>query len=262
MTVNTPLVDIVVPIFNHPDLVEECIGRMESTTSVTYKLILVDDASTDPKMRPYLSTKRGVRVDRNFQNQGFGATCNKGARGGYSKYIVFLNSDCTPLPGWLDLLVEAAEKDPKLGVAGSLLLFHPESPSGPGGMVQHAGMCFDVHRRPQHRFIAWPPDHPKVREYRDDLQAVTGACLLTRRSLWNDIGGFWKGYGKGTFEDVELCLQAKVRGKNICYVPDSMLYHRVGASTDPDVGFPIQQNYITYMNRIGGVVKFDQWRVL
>jgi GT2 family glycosyltransferase len=258
-----PICDIIVPIYGQIPIVEECIGRLASTTSVNYKLTLIDDATPGLDMRKYLSTKIAqATLMHNSQNMGFGQTVNKAARSTYAKYIMILNSDTQALPGWLDVLIDDLETYPDHGVAGALLLFHPESVSGPPGRVQHAGMTFDVRRRPYHRYIGWTPDHPKVRQYRDDLQAVTGACMLVRRSLWNKIGGFAKEYGRGTFEDVELCIKARLFNQKVVYVPDAMLYHRVGASAELAGGFPLQMNYQLCMNRVGGAVYYDEWKTL
>lgn len=259
----TLLVDIVVPIYGHIDLVEECIGRLESTTSVPYRLTLIDDASPGKDVRPYLMTKVAqAKLMHNYQNLGFPQTVNKAANAGQAKYIMILNSDCSPMPGWLDVMVEDLETHLDHAIAGALLLFHPQSQAGPGGMVQHAGMYFDINRHPAHRFIGWPPDHPKVREYRDDLQAVTGACMLIRRSLWNRLGGFAKDYGRGTFEDAEAGIQARYLGHKVVYCPDAMLYHRVGASAIDSGGFELQKNFAIFKGRVGGGVEWDEWRVL
>lgn len=257
-----PICDVLIPVYNHAELVEDCIGRMDSTTSVPYKLTLIDDGSPDPKVREYLSKQiTRATVLRNSQNLGFPQTVNKAARATYSKYLCILNSDCTPLPGWLDIMVEDLEKNPRHGVVGPLLLFSPNSQSGPGGRVAHAGMYFDIERVPYHRYIGWPADHKRVREYRDDLQAVTGACMLIRRSLWNDIGGFAKEYGRGTFEDVDFCLTAKhIKGQQIVYCPDAMLYHHVGGSArDPGAAFPLQVNYRIFLERAGSLAEYDEW---
>lgn len=257
------LVDVIVPVYNRHDLVEACIGRMPSTTSVPYRLTLIDDASPDPATRQYLMKQGGrAKLLSNSSNLGFPQTVNKAVKATTSKYICILNSDTEPLPGWLDMLVADLEANPNHAVAAPLLLFHPQSESGPMGSCQHAGVYFDVQRVPRHRYIAWPADHPRVLEPNDDLQAVSGACMLIRRSVWETVGGFDPMYGRGTFEDVDLCIRIKYTlQRKISYVPTAMLYHHVGASAKDSGGYPLQVNYRLFVQKCGPLVRYDEWQV-
>lgn len=257
------LVDVIVPVYNHPELVAACIGRMASTTSVPYRLTLIDDGSPDPQTKAYLLTQGAqAKLMWNRENMGFPATVNKAAKVATSRYLCILNSDTEPLPGWLDMLVADLEANPNHAVASPLLLFHPQSQAGPAGACQHAGIFFDVQRRPIHRYIGWPASHARVREYRDDLQAVSGACMLIRRSVWDQVGGFDQRYGRGTFEDIDFCVTVRnTLQRKIVYVPDAMLYHHVGASAVDSGGYPLQINFNLFLAKLGGLVKYDEWSV-
>ena len=258
-----PVVDICIPSYNRPDLLQQCIEKIESTTSIDYKLTVIDDCSPDKGVQQYISTLNSkVNKLRNHQNQGFPKTVNKAVRSTYNDYICILNSDTLPMPGWLEVLVDVLEQDKKVGIVGPLLLFHPNSPNGIGGAVQHAGIVFNVNKMPIHRFLNWPADHPKVQKYNDELQAVTGACMLIRRKVWNEIGGFAEVYGAGTFEDCEFTIKSKWLAYKVAYTPDAMLYHWVGASAieHPSGGYPIQQNYYKWLERCGGSVIMDDWK--
>lgn len=263
-------VDIIIPLYNRPDLIEPCIGRMASTTDVPYRITLIDDASPDPQVnKVMLKFAAKANLMHNRQNLGFGQTVNKAIRSTTSPYVCILNQDTEPLPGWLDVLFEDIEKNRDHGVVAPLLLFHSNSKSGPGGLVQHAGMYFDINKQPRHRYIGWPADNARVQEYRDDLQIVSGACMILRRSVWTMLGGFAPEYKRGTFEDTELCLKIKafhnVYGPpqlKVCYNPNAILYHHVGASaTTVPNGFPIAMNFNLFQSRLGLAAEYDEWLV-
>lgn len=258
-----PVVDIVIPSYNRADLLQECIEKIESTTSIDYRLTVIDDCSPDKRVQEYIKTLNPkVNKLRNHQNMGFPKTVNKAVRSTYNDYVCVLNQDVLPMPGWLEVLVDVLEQDKKVGVVGPLLLFNPNSPNGIGGAVQHAGLVFNVNKMPIHRFLNWPADHPKVQKYNDELQAVTGACMLIRRNVWNENKGLDESYGLGTFEDVTFCVKTKWLAYKVAYTPDAMLYHWVGASATehPSGGYPIQQNYYTFMEKAGNSVIYDEWR--
>ena len=76
-------------------------------------------------------------------------------------------------------------------------------------------------------------EHPSVNERRF-VNAVTGACFLIRRAIWDELGGWDERFGKGVYEDVDLCWQARQRGYQVVYQSAAQLYHRESASKAPD----------------------------
>ncbi|WP_447977038.1 glycosyltransferase [Candidatus Nitrospira bockiana] len=211
-------VSIIVPVFNKVDLTRQCLTHLAAaTTGVEYEVIVVDNASTDDT-RDFLETLGGdVRVLHNEENRGFAAACNQGASLARGTYLVFLNNDTIPLDGWLSPLVEEVERHPDVGAVGSKLLYAD-------GTIQHAGVVFSrLFFSPFHVYRQFPADAPEVNRRRE-FQAVTAACMLVRRSLFESVGGFDEGYRNG-FEDVDLCLKLREQGARIVYQPQSVLYH-------------------------------------
>jgi len=93
-----------------------------------------------------------------------------------------------------------------------------------------------------------------------DVYAVTGAALMTRRNLWHKIGGFNEAYGQGTFEDVEYCMIARELGYNIIVAPDAKGTHYTGATAERNqIGFPLQQNRITFLQKWANKLKWTSW---
>ena len=144
-------------------------------------------------------------------------------------YLVFLNNDTLPTPGWLDVLVQETERDPELAAVGAKLLF-------PNGQVQHAGLAIHQSGLPFHLYMGFDAGHPAV-NYDRDVVAVTGACLLIRCADFTALGGFDERY-QNAFEDVDLCLRLRERGRRIRYCHRSLVVHLESVTRFPD-GTPI-----------------------
>jgi GT2 family glycosyltransferase len=211
-------VSIVIPVFNRADLTEQCLQHLaEATTGATYEVIVVDNASTDRTAELLASLSGDVQIVRNTENLGFAVACNQGARAARGRYVVFLNNDTIPLPGWLEPLVKELDENPAIAVVGSKLLYAD-------GRVQHAGVVFLRETpAPCHLFSGAPGDTPRVNRRRE-LNAVTGACMAVRAPLFQALGGFDEGFRNG-FEDVDFCLRVRQQGHTIVYQPLSVLYH-------------------------------------
>jgi GT2 family glycosyltransferase len=153
-------------------------------------------------------------------------------------------------------------KDPTVGIASPKLLFPEGCQHGPAGKVQHSGMCWNIQAWPIHVHIGWRADHPRVNQRRDDLDCVTGALLMTRRDVWERIGGFDSSYGRGTFEDCEYsCRVSHEFGLKIAYQPQAVAYHSVGASAMVDgQGYPLQKNHSIFLERMGRHLVWNEFR--
>jgi len=84
----------------------------------------------------------------------------------------------------------------------------------PKGKVQHVGISMNIRAEAHHIFLGWDADHPKVNAMRD-VDLVTGAAMMIRRSVWNKVGGFLEAYGIGQYEDIDFCLSARSLGYGI-----------------------------------------------
>lgn len=140
----------------------------------------------------------------------FAHNCNTGAKYVSGDVIVFLNDDTLPQPGWLDALLSAFDHF-EVGIAGARLVY-------PDGRIQHAGVYLD-----------WPGGvltaHNELRDLPSrSVEAVTGACLAIRKTLFEDLGGFDAGFVNG-YEDVDLCLRARADGWSIRYVAEATVIH-------------------------------------
>lgn len=209
---------IVIPVWNRLELTKGCLTALSQIKDQPeYEVIVVDNGSTDGSEKFLRELKGDVQIIRNEQNLGFAKACNQGAKAARGKYLVFLNNDTIPQPGWLSSLVSEVDAHPEVGIVGSKLVY-------PDGTVQHAGVVRDLeHRLPYHIYKTFSGDHPAVNQRREH-QIVTAACMLIRRALFEEVGGFDEGYVNG-FEDADLCLKVRERGHTVVYQPRSVAVH-------------------------------------
>jgi GT2 family glycosyltransferase len=279
----------VIPVYGRPDLLRECLQALEiAALDVDYQLFVVDDASPDKSAMEviYNSLNSNTKIMQNTQNRGFPATVNRGAALGKSPSILILNSDVMLQTGAVRTMLNALwgdqsakgpitpAPDSQTGVVGPKLLF-PDTPNIPPdarGKVQHAGLAINAQGRPFHIQKGWDSGNPRL-DHPRAMQAVTGACLMTRRDVWQAVargyqkagdpssGGFNEIYGLGTYEDVEYCFAARGNGYKVVLEPAAVGYHHVGASVSQrtEGGYPLGRNQSIFMARCGHLLFWDEW---
>jgi len=211
------LCSIVIPVHDRADLTAQCLAAIrENTGDVPYDVLVVDNGSTDSTTEFLAGLRSPFRSVRNEENLGFGRASNQGADATSGQYILFLNNDTVPLPGWLGPMVECMESRPEVGIVGAKLLY-PDS-----GLMQHAGVAVGE-GHPFHVYKMLPADLPEACEDRD-CDAVTGACMLVRRSLFEELGGFDVAYLNG-LEDIDLCMRARELGYISRFSSRSIVQH-------------------------------------
>ena len=289
LNANQHELDIVIPVYGRADLLRECLKGVEiAGLDVDYQLFLIDDDSPDQAEMNllYNSLNGNTRIVKNDTNLGFPGTANRGAGLGSSPAILFLNSDVMLQAGAIRTMLNAlwGDQSPKgpitpspdapVGVVAPKLLF-PEDASIPPegwGKVQHAGLAISAQGQPFHIQIKWHPDNPRLNQPRA-MQAVSGACLMTRRNAWDKAaqvyrqagdpssGGFNEIYGLGCYEDVEYCFAVRGNGYKIVYEPKAVGTHYVGASVKQrkDGGYPLGRNHSIFMARCGHLLFWDEW---
>jgi GT2 family glycosyltransferase len=216
---------VIIPVHNRASLTRQCLEALlgEPPLGLDWEIIVVDDASTD--LTPSVLAGYGdrIRTVGLESNVGFAAACNRGAMIASGAYLLFLNNDTLPKPGWLDALARYAEAHPDGAAFGAKLLY-------PDGTIQHAGVVICQDRFPRHVYQGFPADHPAVNRSRR-YQAVTGACLLVRAAAFFEVKGFDSQFVNG-YEDHDLCLRLGERGYEVHYCHESVLYHLESASRE------------------------------
>jgi len=227
-SVLAPRVSIVIPLFNRVLFTQVCMRALAATVSLDQtEVLFVDNGSTDGTAAFLAALPPPFHALHNPTNDGFARACNRGAAVARGQYVLFLNNDTVPQPGWLDALLAALPAlaapapGPAPAIIGARLLF-------PDDTVQHAGIGFNARDEPVHRaYGASLDDATALRSC--PVPAVTGACLLMERARFLALGGFDEGYRNG-FEDLDLCCRVRQGGGIVWYAAESTLYHFESAS--------------------------------
>ena len=239
---------IIIPVFNKVEFTFQCLRSLLQEIDFNEdEVIVVNNASLDETAQALAYFGDLVRVIHNTENQGFVDACNQGAAVARGRYLVFLNNDTVVLPGWLKHLVETVEHDPSTGAAGSMFLY-------PNGVVQEAGAIIWQTGEAFHYGRGQSPEDRRF-NFAREVDYCSGASLLIRKDLFDQLGGFDGRYAPAYYEDVDLCMGVRALGRKIVYQPLSRLiqYESATAGTNVETGLKHYQS----VNR----AKFyEKWR--
>ena len=248
---------IIIVSFNTKKILKECIESIVKTTKkIKYELIVVDNNSKDGSVELLrkLAKKYPIHVITNNKNAGFGIANNQGAKKAKGKYLLFINPDTLVKKNVLGEMVLWMEKNPKVGVSTCALRNRDGSLQGTGGYFPNlfkvfAWMFFLENIPLIDRLIKpFHPMHPQSPIYKGEVffkkahqrDWVTGAFLLTRKDIFEKVGGFDQDYFMYT-EETDLCWRIKKDGWQIWFLPEWNIVHFGGASSTAE--FPILGEY-------------------
>ena len=235
-----PLVSIVIPTngqirdvrFEPVVLVVNCVRSiLERSTYDNYELVVVYDEDTDPSVLVELRELAGERL-RLVEFSGpfdFSKKINAGAVRSKGEHLLLLNDDIeVTTPNWLERMVMYSDHE-GIGAVGGRLVWGD-------GRLQHVGITFEDSLA-HHHYRGFSGEFKgyanSVRIARDVL-GVTGACLMTPRALFEELGGLTSTFPVN-FNDVDYCLKVHTRGQRIVYDPDLFMCHFESSSRDPEV---------------------------
>ena len=245
-------ISIVVPVHGKAELTARCLHLLRPLVEARNdaEVIVVDDGSPDSTRELVGREHPWVRLIGHDKSEGFAAACNSGAAAAEGERLLFFNNDLAGEPGWFETLLAYADSDDRAAVIGCRLLY-------PNQLIQHAGVVICADRLPRHVYRLFPRDHLAVRHSRR-FQAVTGACLLVRKSLFLELDGFDPAFANG-FEDVDFCLRAGAGGAEVHYCADSTLVHFEAATRRESVT-AFRRNAEVFLGRWGEVIEQDDVR--
>lgn len=229
-TTGTPLASIVIPVhgaFAHTLACLRAIAAHPPAAGI--EVIVVDDASPDDSRSKLLQVE-GIHLHARDRNGGFIAACNDGAALARGDYLVFLNNDTVPQPGWLDALLKTFEEHANVGLVGAKLMYPDGRLQEAGGVVfaDGSGWNYGRHEDPADcRF-----------EYLRDADYLSGAAIAIPLALFRQLGGFDARYAPAYYEDTDLAFAVRAAGLRVLYQPLAVVVHDEGttAGTDPSSG--------------------------
>jgi len=247
-------VSILILTWNKLQFTKRCLKFLENNTTYrNLEVIIVDNGSKDGT-KEFLEKYNGLKGKDfkyilNRSNLGYAAGVNQGVKECKGDYILLLNNDVYVLKNWLQSMVRIAENDEKVSIVGAKLIY-PKTKR-----IQHAGIVFIRKIEPLHIYKNCSLIDPKVNDKRY-VDAVTGACMLIKKELIDEIGFFDENYKYGGFEDTDFCLKARRAGKKILYSPKSIAIHDERVTSSQIRGYYkiFNQNYKTFLKNWSNIL--------
>ncbi|RJQ27173.1 glycosyltransferase family 2 protein [Candidatus Parcubacteria bacterium] len=221
---NRPLVSIIIPNKDNWIVLEKCINSILNTSTYhNYEIIIIENSSTDSKTFDYyekIESDSKIRVLRWEKPFNYAKINNYGAKHANGEFFLFLNNDIQVInPDWVERMIEHFAK-PDVGVVGAKLYF-------PNNTIEHGGFFLGIRGFGSHSHIGFPRNSfgyfgrlITVQNY----TAVTGACLLTKRDIFEEVKGFDEQF-EYNYNDVDYCLKIKEKGYCTIWTPYTELYH-------------------------------------
>ena len=225
-----PLVSLLIPTRNGLKFLQRCVDSiLEKTTYPNYEILIVDNGSDDPATLDYLkavAVKKSVRVVPFNAPFNYSAINNFAAKQANGTILGLLNNDLEVIHAdWLHEMVAQALR-PQIGCVGAMLYY-------PNDTVQHAGVIIGLGGVAGHAFRDFPRNTEGVFNRARLVQnygAVTAACLVIRKSVFDQVGGLDEKSLAVAFNDVDFCLKVRAAGYLNLWTPFAELYHHESAS--------------------------------
>ena len=220
-----PLVSIVIPTKNRHELIGPCLaGLFERTDYAPLEIVIVDNGSDEAEALAVLAEARkrpNVTVIEDRGGFNFSRLVNRGVAVSTGSVVVLLNNDIDVIhPDWLTELVSQAVR-PEVGAVGPMLYYADDT-------IQHAGVVLGVNGRAAHEHKRTPRGAAGYRGrllVARETSCVTGACLVTRRDIYDALGGLNERDFAVGFNDVDYCIRLRVAGYRVLWTPHAELYH-------------------------------------
>ncbi len=240
-----PQVSIIIPVYNQFVYTYNCLKSiLMHSEGVTYEIIIADDCSNDHTMEMD-KVVSGIKILHNDKNLKFLLNCNNAAKYASGKYILFLNNDTQVQPDWLSSLVDYMEEHDDVGMIGSRLVY-------PDGFLQEAGGILWKDGSAWNYGCMKNPDSPEF-NYVKEADYVSGASIMIRSALWDEIGGFDEAFAPAYYEDTDLAFEVRKHGYRVCMQPKSVVVHFEGKSNGTDVSTGLKSyqvvNQKTFYNK-------------
>ncbi|HWG44310.1 MAG TPA: glycosyltransferase family 2 protein [Gemmataceae bacterium] len=227
-----PLVSIVIPSKDHPEILRCCLDSIARSTYKNYEIVVVENNSQDPRTFAYYAEAQKrpeVRVVPWNQPFNYAAAVNFGVRQSRGEILLFLNNDMEVInEDWLERLLEYALRG-DVGAIGAKLYY-------PNGIIQHGGVVIGLGGIAGHcgLFLEGANAGYMARLLTvQNLSAVTGACLMTPRHAFEEVGGLDERFVLA-FNDIDYCLRLRERGHLVVWTPYAELYHYESLTRGPE----------------------------
>jgi len=255
-----PLVSIIIPTRNNPEFLKKCMESILKKTSYkNVEIIVVDNNSDEPETVKYLSelqNKKEVKILADKREFNFSAINNRAAQNAKGEFLLFLNDDMEVIhKEWLSEMVCVAAQD-RVGVVGAKLWY-------PDNTLQHGGIILGIKGVAGHahkHFDKLNQGYLGRANLIQEFSAVTGACMLVKKELFNRVGGFDENMAIA-YNDIDLCLKIKKQGFKVVWTPYAELIHHESQSRGDDFQNEkyerLKKESAYLLNRWGDIIQND-----
>ena len=238
---NALKVSIIIPVLNKVAFTRKCLDALRRNTPAgLYEVIVWDNGSTD-ETQAFLQKQSAadptVHYFRSEENLGFVGGNNAAAQHARGEFLVLLNNDTEPQPGWLEALLQTVEADASVGAVGAKLIY-------PDGKLQEAGGIIFRDASGWNYGRMQDPRDPRF-NFPREVDYCSAACLLVRTALFRQLGGFDVRYSPAYYEDTDLCFALRQNGHRVVYQPRCEIIHHEGATAGQDLTKGFKQYQVT-----------------
>ena len=240
--IGEPLVSIIIPNKDHVEDLKKCMDSVDEKTDYkNYEYIIVENNSEEETTFDYyreIEKRENVRVlywDKEFN---YSAINNFGVKEAKGEFILLLNNDVEVINGdWLSQMVGYCQRE-EVGIVGARLYYEDDT-------IQHAGVVIGFGGIAGHTFVTLDENsdlYQSRTKVACDYSAVTAACLMTKKSIYDEVGGLEEAF-KVAFNDVDFCMKVRAIDKLVVYNANAKLHHYESKSRGAEDTFEKKERF-------------------
>ena len=218
-----PSVTIIIPFHNKAEMTIDCLKSIKNSSYDNYSIFLISNNSSDDELKlvkNYIENDKRITLEEYNHKFNWASINNWAAQCCESEFLLFLNNDTLIInKDWIESLLDCGIKK-NVGAVGAKLLYEDDT-------IQHAGIIMQIGGIAGHAFRYHSDEVPGYFGYSDVVRncaAVTGACMLVRKELWQQLDGFDESL-RVSYNDVDFCLRLLEINYAVIYTPFAKLYH-------------------------------------
>ncbi|MCV6603258.1 MAG: glycosyltransferase family 2 protein, partial [Cohaesibacter sp.] len=227
-----PKISIILILYNQAELTYKCLDSIANQLDVSFEVIIIDNASSD-RTQDLMAKVSGATIVYNKDNVGFLRAVNQACKLAKGEQILLLNNDTVIGDKAFGSASQLLDSDDSIGAVGAKLILPDGTLQEAGSLLWNDGSALGYARGEN-------PDHYSA-QFQRDVDYCSGAFLLTRTKLWQELGGFDERYAPAYYEETDFCLRLWEQGYRIVYNPHSVIYHfEFGSSKTSDEAIALQ----------------------
>ena len=226
--ISSSRISVIIPHYNNKDILYNCIYSLHKATYNNYQIIVVDNNSTDNSVEEVKKSFPAIKILKSKKNLGYAGGCNIGAEVAKSDYLLFLNNDTVHNHDFIEPLVKLLDDNPSIASVQPKIMNmdkkHFDYAGASGGYIDYLVFPYSRGRI----FNSIEQDHNQYNDKKEIFWA-SGACFLTRKSIFDSLGGFDEKLF-AHMEEIDFHWKIHMINMSVYVEPKSIIYHKGGAT--------------------------------